>query len=176
MHGDKKVMEANWVIVGAISGSFGTRGEVRVKSFCTNPRDIEAYSPLNADNNKTYTLKVKKVTKDSLVANISGVTNKEDADSLKGLKLYANRDNFPNLLNDEFYYSDLIGLTALDPNSQKIGTVSAILNHGASDIIEIRTLKSDKFLLPFTKDSVPTIDLLKKVIIVNLPSEVGDKR
>ena len=105
-------MEANWVIVGAISGSFGTRGEVRVKSFCTNPRDIEAYSPLNADNNKTYTLKIKKVTKASLVANISGVTNKEDADSLKGLKLYANRDNFPNLLNDEFYYSDLIGLTA----------------------------------------------------------------
>ena len=52
MYGDKKVMEANWVIVGAISGSFGTRGEVRVKSFCTNPRDIEAYSPLNADNNK----------------------------------------------------------------------------------------------------------------------------
>ena len=174
MHGDKKVMDTNWIIVGAIAGSFGTRGEVRLKSFCTNPKDIETYSPLNADNKKTYTLKIKKVTKDLLVANISGVTSKEDADSLKGVKLYANRDNFPNLLNDEFYYSDLIGLTVLNPSSQKIGTVSAILNHGASDIIEISTSKNDKFLLPFTKETVPTIDLPKKTIIVNLPSEVGE--
>ena len=57
MHGDKKVMDTNWIIVGAIAGSFGTRGEVRLKSFCANPKDIETYSPLNADNKKTYTLK-----------------------------------------------------------------------------------------------------------------------
>ena len=165
-------MKNTLIAVGAIAGSFGVKGEVRLKSFCINPKDIETYSPLTADDKELYKVKIVKTTKDALIAKLSNISNKEQAKALKGIKLYANRSQFPELLDEEYYHSDLINMKVLNTSGQDIGSVTAILNHGAGDIVDITTYEGKKILLAFTKQFVPTINLVKKIIVINPPEEV----
>ena len=144
-----------------------------MKSFCTNPKDIEIYSPLTTDDKEVYKVKIVKSAKGALVAKLSNITNKEQAMALKGLKLYANRSQFPELLEEEYYHSDLINMKVFNTNGQDIGSVMTILNHGATDIIDIMTYDGKKLLVAFTKQFVPTIDLKKRVIVIDPPEEIS---
>ena len=165
-------MSNRLIAVGAIAGSFGVKGEVRLKSFCVNPKDIETYSPLSAENSQTYEVKIVKLVKDTLVAKLSNVTNKEQAMALKGVKLYAQRSQLPSLADEEYYHYDLINMKAVNTSGLEIGFVTAIFNHGAGDIIDISTYDGKKLLLAFTKQIVPTIDLIKKIIVIDPPEEI----
>ena len=159
------------VCVGAITGAFGVRGEVRIKSFCAEPGDIAGYSPLETeDGRQSYTLAITRSVKNGFAARLGGVSSKEAADALRGVRLYVDRDKLPSLPDDEFYHADLIGLLVLDTGGQEIGRVKSVLNHGASDLLEIHGpgLKSTA-LLPFTKVAVPTVDLTAGRIIADPP-------
>ena len=108
--------------------------------------------------------------KGGFTARVQGIDTKEDADGLRGVALYAPRDQLPNLPDDEFYYSDLVGLTVLDTGNATLGTVKSVENHGAGDVLEIQlTGQSDTMLLSFTHNIVPTVDLAAGRIIVNPP-------
>lgn len=158
------------ICVGAISGAFGVKGEVRIKSFCADPAAIADYSPLSTEDGKNFDLGITRSIKGGFAAVISGVDNKEDADALRSTRLYARRDQLPSLPDDEFYHSDLIGLTAVDTGGLKLGKIKSVLNHGAGDILEIigADLK-EPILLPFTMEAVPTVDLTAGRIIIDAP-------
>lgn len=158
------------ICVGAISGAFGVRGEVRIKSFCADPAAIGDYNPLTTEDGKTYDLGITRAIKGGFAAKISGVEDKEAADALRSTRLYARRDQLPNLPDDEFYHSDLIGMTAVDTGGEALGKVKSVLNHGAGDILEItgKGLK-EPVLLPFTKAAVPTVDLASGRVVVDPP-------
>ena len=159
------------ICVGAIAGSFGVQGEVRLKSFCADPEAIASYSPLwTEDGTQSFKIKLTRSVSGGLGARLSGVATKEQADALKGVSLYADRDRLPSLPDDEFYHADLIGLTAQDTGGAVIGTVRAVHNHGAGDLLEILGpgMKS-ALLLPFTLAAVPTVDLKAGKIVVDLP-------
>ncbi|UWQ54075.1 ribosome maturation factor RimM [Leisingera caerulea] len=159
------------ICVGAIAGSFGVRGEVRLKSFCAVPEEIEDYSPLsNEDGSKTYSLTITRPIKNGFAALLGGVETKEDADAIKGLRLFARRDQLPQLPDDEFYHADLIGLEVYDTGGTLLGTVKSVQNHGASDLLEVHGpgLKS-AVLLPFTLEAVPTVDLSQGRVIADPP-------
>lgn len=159
------------VCVGAIAGSFGVRGEVRLKSFCAEPEDIASYGALSTeDGSRNWDVKLTRSVKNGFAARLSGVATKEQADALKGVRLYAPRDRLPDLPDDEFYHADLIGLTVLDTGGTEIGKVKAVLNHGAGDILELH-VKGERqpVLLPFTKAAVPTVDLASGRIIADPP-------
>jgi len=159
------------ICIGAIAGSFGIRGEVRLKSFCADPTAIATYSPLFTENgDRSFSVKLTGVLKNGFTATLSGVTNKEDADALRGVSLFVDRNKLPSLPDDEYYHTDLVGLMVLDTGGNTLGTVREVLNHGASDILEIQGhgLK-DTVLLPFTLAAVPTVDLASGRIIVDPP-------
>ncbi len=160
------------VVVGLISGAFGVKGEIRLKSFCANPEDISNYSPLICDNGHEYTIKITRQVKGGFAARLSGVRFKDEADALAGFKLSADRALLPNLPDDEYYYTDLIGLDVLDTGGESIGKIASVDNHGAGDILEIRgpSLKGS-MLLSFTKEIVPTVDLTAGRVIVDPPEE-----
>jgi 16S rRNA processing protein RimM len=101
---------------------------------------------------------------------LSGVLTKEQADALKGTSLYADRDRLPSLPDDEFYHADLIGMQAFDTGGVLVGTVRAVHNHGAGDMLEIfgPGLKVT-LLIPFTMAVVPTVDIKAGKIVVDPP-------
>ncbi|MEO0943532.1 MAG: ribosome maturation factor RimM [Pseudomonadota bacterium] len=167
---------ADHVCVGAIAGPFGVKGEVRVKSFCAEPEDIASYGALFSEDGKArWEIKLTRPIKNGFAARLTGVTSKEAADALRGTRLYAPRDRLPDLPDDEFYHTDLIGLEILDPGGTLLGRVKAVLNHGAGDLLEVagKELKQP-VLLPFTKAAVPTVDLSKKRIIADPPEGLFD--
>lgn len=162
---------ADRVCVGAIAGAFGVRGEVRVKSFCSVPEDIATYGPLvTEDGARSFTLKITRPVKNGLAARLSGIGSKEAADALRGTRLYVDRDALPGLPDDEFYHADLIGLRVLDTGGTELGRVRAVHNHGAGDLLELTgpAIKG-AVLLPFTRDTVPTVDLDAGVLIADPP-------
>ncbi|KZY04820.1 MULTISPECIES: ribosome maturation factor RimM [unclassified Sulfitobacter] len=159
------------VCVGAIAGAYGVRGEVRVKSFCANPEDIETYSPLtDAAGARSFALAILRPIKNGFAARIAEVSTKEEADALRGVDLYAARGDLPSLPDDEFYHADLIGLEVYDTGGTLIGKVRTVQNHGADDLLELQLAGSSATVyLPFTRSAVPTVDLSAGRIIADPP-------
>ncbi|HIF77371.1 MAG TPA: ribosome maturation factor RimM, partial [Sulfitobacter sp.] len=84
------------ICVGAIAGAYGVRGEVRVKSYCAVPEDIEDYRPLSTeDGSRTFTLALLHPVKNGFAARIAEITTKEEADDMRGVSLFAARDQLP---------------------------------------------------------------------------------
>jgi 16S rRNA processing protein RimM len=164
-------MTTDRICVGVLAGSFGVQGEVRVKSFCTEPADVASYGPLfTEDGSRSFTLKLTRPVAGGFGARLSGVATKEQADALKGTSLYVGREKLPSLPDDEFYHADLIGLDVYDTGGVLIGKVLAVHNHGAGDLLEIKpNTPKDAILLPFTRAIVPTVDLKARRIVVDMP-------
>jgi 16S rRNA processing protein RimM len=164
-------MTTDRICVGAIAGSFGLQGEVRLKSFCSIPEAIATYGSLTTeDGTRSFTVKLTRPVAGGLGARITGITTKEQADALKGTSLYADRSKLPSLPDDEYYHTDLIGMAVHDTGGALIGTLHAVHNHGAGDLLEITGpgLKS-ALLLPFTRAIIPTVDLGMRRIVADLP-------
>lgn len=163
-------MASDRVCVGAIAGAFGVRGEVRLKSFCAQPEAIAAYAPLwTEDGSRAFTVRLGQTIPNGFSARLSGVATREEAEALKGVQLFAERAKLPALPDDEFYHADLIGLSVLDTGGAPLGRVSAVLNHGAGDLLEIQRPGKGSALLPFTRTVVPTVDLAAGRIIADPP-------
>lgn len=160
------------VIVGAIAGAFGVKGEVRLKSYCADPAAIADYTPLfTADGRSFPTVVLTGSAANALIARVDGIVTKEDADALKGTDLYADRTKLPSLPDDEFYHADLIGLAVFDTGGNDLGHVKSVMNHGATDLLEIhKPGYKTTVLLPFTQAAVPTVDLTAGRIIADPPA------
>lgn len=163
-------MSEDRIIVGALAGAYGVRGEVRVKSFCAQPEDIEAYAPLQDAKGRPYTLAVLRAAKGGLIVRIAEIATKEEADALKGTELFALRSQLPQLPDDEFYHTDLIDLEVVDTGGTFLGRVKSVQNNGADDLLELIVPgASQTVLLPFTKAAVPTVDLAAGRIVADPP-------
>ena len=158
------------IVVGSLAGAFGVRGEVRLKSFCAEPGDIAGYVPLYTPDGRVFRdIVVTGQTQGSLTARIDGVSSKEEADALRGTPLLADRSRLPALPEDEYYHADLIGLPVQDAGGNPLGTVRAILNHGAGDILEVARPGGASILIPFTRAAVPLVDIGARRIVADPP-------
>ena len=166
-------MSSERICVGAITGAFGVAGGVRSKSFCADPTAIADYGPLyTEDGSRSFVVKLTRPVAGGLGARVTGIKTKEEADALRGTELYVDRTRLPSLPDDEFYHSDLIGLQAVDTGGVMLGSVVAVHNHGAGDILEITGPgRKTALMLPFTLAAVPTVDLAAGRIVVDLPEE-----
>jgi len=161
---------AGHICVGAIAGAFGVRGEVRLKSFCAEPEAIGGYGPLIDEAGRAFEIRITRAVKGGFAARLSGVATRDAAEALKGTQLHAPRDRLPALPDDEFYHADLIGLTVVDTGGAVLGRISAIHDHGAGDILEIRGPRGE-VLLPFTRAAVPTVDIAAGRVVADPPPE-----
>ena len=161
-------MPEDRVTVAAIAGAFGVRGEVRLKSFTSDPAAVGDYGPLAGPDGTEYAVSGLRPTKGGFSARLSGVATKEQADALKGTRLTVPRSALPETEEDEFYQADLIGLLVLDPGGAELGRVKAVLTHGGQDLLEVHRLGGTA-LIPFTKEIVPTVDLASGRIVADPP-------
>ena len=165
------------ILVGRIGAPQGVRGQVRVQSFTADPLAVGTYGELrDAQGRRTFVLSGLRTLRDTIVvASIAGVSDRDDAAALTGTDLYARRDALPPPDEDEVYLVDLIGCEAFDEDGARIGTIVAVPNFGAGDILEIAPVAGgETLLLPFTKACVPTVDVAAKRVVVIIPPETDD--
>lgn len=168
-HADKQDRK---VCIGVIAGPHGVKGLVRLKSFTADPKDVVAYGPLtDAAGARRFTVEITGTARNMLVARIDDVRDRNAAEALRGIELYVDREALPEAEEDEFYHADLIGLPVRTVEGDAYGTVLALYDYGAGDMIEIRCAGGGTELLPFNKDVVPEIDLENGFVVVVPPAE-----
>lgn len=163
------------VCVAELGPAHGVRGEVKLRAFTTDPAALLDYSPLESAHGRSFVLEGLRVQGDSLVGRFKGLTSREAVEALRGEKLYVPRDRLPPAEDDEFYHADLIGLRAATPEGEELGSVTALWDFGAGDIIEIVAPGQKPLLLPFTKAVVPMIDIANGCLTVVPPLEIEAK-
>lgn len=159
------------IVLATVGAPHGVKGEVRVKSFTTDPLALRDYRPLRIVDGRAVEIERLRAAKGVLVVKFRGVDDRDAAEALKGVALGVERSALPAPEPDEFYHADLIGLDAVDAGGRKLGTVAAVFNHGAGDILEIARDMGPSILLPFTQACVPAIDIAARRIAIVLPEE-----
>ena len=160
-------------MLGVITGAHGVRGEVKVKAFTAEPRALMRYGVLADESGaRSFELTVRGTARDLVIARIAGVETRNDAEALKGVKLFVARDKLPKPKRGEVYIADLVGLQAVSPEGVAIGRVTQVLNYGAGDVLEIERPGSESLLLPFAAPMVGEVDVAAGRIIVAQPTEI----
>ena len=168
--------ETTRVLLGRIAGPQGLKGEVVVHAFTEYPEDIAAYGPLtDSEGQREIALDVVRISDKGVIARISGVRDRTQAEALKGMELWVLRSQLPSADDGEFYHADLVGLAAVAQDGQPIGTVVAVQNYGASDLLEIRLDGSRRTeLVAFTDDFVPEVDIAGRRVVVRMGGDASD--
>ena len=165
---------ANRICVARIGAAHGVRGEVKLWSFTEDPAAVAQYGPLETqDGTRCFEIEALRAAKDHFVARIAGVNDRDAAESLRNIELYIPRARLPKIEEaDTFYHADLVGLDAVTPDGARVGTVHALHNFGAGDIIEIAPDGGgEPLMLPFNETTVPKIDVAARQIVVVPPAE-----
>ena len=165
------------VCLGQIGAAHGTNGEVRLRSFTREPQAIAAYGPLETEDGRVLLIESLRPAKDCFVARLSGISDRNAAEQLTNERLYVPRERLPPPGDaDEFYHADLVGLSVVDPAGEVFGTVVAIHNFGAGDLIEVKPDGVSKTeLVPFDAMHVPAVDIAAGKIVV-VPSPLMGER
>ena len=169
---------ADRIRVARIGAAHGIRGEVKLWSFTEDPKAVTNYGPLETeDGARRFEIEAARPAKDHLVARFKGVADRNAAEKLRNTDLFVPRDRLPPIEEDDtFYHADLVGLTAVNEDGSTLGTVTAIHNFGAGDLIEIAPAGGgEALLLPFNETTVPTVDIEAGRIVVVPPAEIEAK-
>jgi 16S rRNA processing protein RimM len=167
-------VSSDLIQVGRVAGAFGVRGEVRITSFTADPAALLDYKALKReDGSAALTLTSGRPAKGGLVVRAKEVATREQAEALRGLKLYIDRAALPAPDEDEFYVTDLIGLSVVTPDGAPLGTVKAVQDFGAGDLLEVTPPEGGAtWYLPFTRDAVPEVRIADGVVVGVRPDEV----
>jgi len=164
---DKKGM----ILVGAIAGAFGVKGEIRLRAFTDKKEGVISYGPLYGEDGKIL-LKPKswRELKDGVAVIAAEVKSREQAEKMKGQKLFVPRANLPATGADEYYVVDLLGSRAEALDGTVLGDIVAVWNFGAGDILEYKPPNGGPNVrVTFTKESVPHVDLPAKRVVLDPP-------
>ena len=161
---------AQRICVAQIGAPHGVRGEVKLWPFTADPLSVGSYGPLESEDGAVrFEIEALRAAKDHLVVRLKGVTDRDAAERLTNTKLFVARERLPTTeADDEFYHADLIGLAVVDTAGNVLGSVAAIHNFGAGDLIDVKPAQgASTVLLPFTEATVPVVDIAGRRIVVD---------
>lgn len=137
------------VTLAAIIGAHGVAGEVRLKVFADD------LSPFTRFNDGALTLTSLRPGNNGAIARFAEIRDRNAAEAMRGTTLTVPRSELPPLAEGEYYHADLIGLPAVTPTGEPLGTVVAVDNFGAGDVIEIERPTGKRFMVPMRPEAVP---------------------
>ena len=163
------------VLLAAVIGAQGLKGEVKVKLFTAAPDALPRYGVLHTRDGRKFRITAFRPAKtgEAVIA-LEGISDRTAAEALKGIELFVDRAALPDTDEDEFYHADLIGLEARDALGRVLGKVSALHNYGASDVIELMRPDGDHVLLAFSKETVPVLNIAAGYVVVAVPEDDED--
>jgi 16S rRNA processing protein RimM len=165
------------VLIGVFGAPHGVRGEIRLKSYTADPAAVVRYGPVFTEDGRRFVLKLVRPLKDEMVVvRTEGVGDRDAAARLTNVRLYVPRENLPEPEEEEFYHSDLVGLRVETAEGEALGTVAAVVDFGAGDLLEVRRPTGGATVfLPFTKAFVPTVDLRAARMVAAPPAGLFDE-
>jgi 16S rRNA processing protein RimM len=167
-------MSERLILIAEVAVAFGVKGEVRLTSWAADPKSLLTYSPLLDEGGRpALTLTSGRVHKGGLVARVREIETREQAEALRGLKLYIARTALPAADVDEYYLADLIGLAAVSPDGAPLGRIKSVADFGAGDLLEIDPGDgAPAWWAPFTREVVTAVDLAAARVVIARPAEV----
>ncbi len=144
------------VTLAAIAGAHGITGEVRLKLFAQGLESLTVHKVFSAAG-RTLTLKSIRPDKIGAVARFAEISDRTAAENLRGTLLTVPRDSLPPLGEGEYYHADIIGLPVVTLAGDAVGTVTAIENYNAGDILEITLPDGKTSMVPFRPPAVPSV-------------------
>lgn len=166
------------ILIGRVAGAFGVRGELRITTFSADPLSLLSYRELKGEDGAVaLTLTNGRAAKGGIVARAREVETRDQAEAIRGLRLYVAREDLAPPEEDEFYLADLIGLEARDLAGAVVGKVKTVENFGAGDLVEVAPVDGGvTFWLPFTREAVPEVSIANGWIAIDPPVEIlGDE-
>lgn len=164
-------MPSDLILVAKFGAPHGVRGEVRVKSYTQDPAAILDYSPLQSRDGRTFTVEALRPAGEVLVARIAELKDRTAAGAVTHLDLFVPRARIPAPEDeDEFLHADLIGLAVVTTDGESIGTVVAVHDFGAGDMLDVARPGRKAVLVPFTKAVVPQVDLAGRRVVIDPPA------
>ena len=158
----------HFVKIGLLTGAYGVLGHLRLKSFCRQPESVFNYQPFYLKEiGKKLSIQLVSKISDGFRVKSEEIESKKEADNLKGMFVYCRRKKFPNLTEDEFYFSDLIGLEVRNFTGKIIGKIERVEDFGGGAILEVFSNQNESFMIPFTKEIVPKVDIQSRFVVVN---------
>jgi len=158
----------NLIEIGYFFGVHGIKGELKLKSFTETPESIFSFKEIFIEtSDDPIKLNLVRKSKQIFVCKIENVRTRSDAENFKGLKLFVLRESLPNLTDEEFYHSDLLGFEVYNLNRESFGKVISLEDFGAGLLAEVKKNKKT-FYLPMGKSFLKEIDYKIKQIILDL--------
>jgi 16S rRNA processing protein RimM len=135
------------IALAAVAGAHGVKGELRLKLFAESTESLALHQTLYVGGAERRLLAIRDGK--TPVARFEGVDDRAAAEALRGALVEVDRSALPPLAADEYYHADLIGLPAVDGQGAAVGTVVAVENYGAGDLLEIEDERGKRALIPF---------------------------
>ena len=151
------------IVLAAIAGAHGIGGEVRLKLFAASAESLERHREVKVGD-RTLTLAAMKTGSGTPIVRFAEIADRNAAEALRGQLLTVPRSALPPLPQGEYYHADLVGLACQAPDGTPLGTVVAVENFGAGDLLEVEQGDGRRALVPF-RDGVA--DPAEGRIVVN---------
>lgn len=155
------------VVLARIGSPHGIKGEVRAAFFGSDLSVLTDRGPLHGDD-RTFVVERIRPARSGLVLGLQGVRTRDDAARLTGIELALPREHLPDdLEEDEFYYADLVGMSVATSDGEEVGTVAAVQDFGAGDLLDVARPGRGNIFIPFTRLAVPAVDMAARRLIVD---------
>jgi 16S rRNA processing protein RimM len=154
------------ILIAIIAAPQGLDGSVRLKSFADDPENLKRYKVFETPRGP-LTLKSLRVQPNAIVAKFNEIADRTAAEKWRSVNLHVARDQLPDLADDEFYQSDIIGMKVISDTGVDVGTVKSIENYGATDLIDITLGDGSSVMIPFIDDAVLEIDDIQGRVIID---------
>lgn len=176
-----------WISIGVVVGAVGVKGAVRLKAFTDDLEAVLARGAVTLFLDKHSTGEQRDCSlmhkiKVGYACQISGVTDRDQAEDLRGVKLYVSRKELPKIEEEgSYYYEDMEGLIAKDLDGKPFGVVQSIYNFGAGDILEVllddvqNRPASGTMMYPFRDEFVPEVNVKDGFLVIDRAAYGGDQ-
>lgn len=160
-------MQTDYILIAYIVGVHGVAGAVKLKSFSEAENGLESYDFLYDKQGNIYQIVSSHITPKNLLVKFKHITNRNQAETLKGTNLYIKSEQLAPLEEDEFYHKDLINLVVKDVNDNIYGKIMAVHNFGAGELLEVKSEKDLSFFIPFKSLYIPIINVVDKFVVLS---------
>lgn len=162
---------------GYIEGAHGVRGQIKLRSLLERPEELAKYHVTDESGAGGFELSLERqIAEGRYIASVKGLNTREDAQKLRGQKLYIAREALPPTAEREYYDADLVGLRAEDFEGKNYGSVLAVHDFGGGPMLEIGDSLKTSFMLPFSDSCVPEVKVEERCVKIVLPEGWLDKK